>query len=114
MKLARLLSALILLCLACAFLVICFTSCAGNAGNGAPTVSLDLLNGACVRSTDGTYFVCWNPLTKQVSARAVSGGQPVTLTFDRAARQWRGEFADGSTVTYRPGEKPVIEPPLPH
>lgn len=89
----------------------CLPLLTGCTGAGGP-VSADLLRGVCVKS--GAWDICYNPLTETGTARLADGtGGTLRLTYDKRTRVWRGEWPDGSTLTWDGHGKPAVETPLP-
>lgn len=84
-----------------------------NTNTGQPKVSVDLVDGACVKSDDGRHAVCYNPLTHVLTVKALESNSLLTeLRYDAESKEWRGTAPDGTTAIYANG-KLRIEPPLP-
>lgn len=74
-------------------------------------LSVDPLQGLCF--TRGDYRGCVNPLTGRGTLTSSRGGQTLSLTYDKAAKQWRGRWPDGSEAVYDDATGLHIEPALP-
>jgi hypothetical protein len=74
-------------------------------------LSVDPLQGICF--TRGDYRGCLNPLTGRGTLTSSRGGQSLSLTYDKAAKQWRGRWPDGTEAVYEDATGFRLEPARP-
>ncbi len=77
---------------------------------GCGTLSVDPLNGACVKS--GEYTLCYHPVTGSVQARHTKTGRVTQLEYDTNTKDWRADLsgAEGSLVWDRDGGARIVPP----